>query len=110
MTTDTTPRTQPGTAVTTLRQALTAARSAAKPSLGQLGDETAAMRRSDLAALIDEIDATVGLISEVLTHTESVEDWLPDGQTLLSEALAGLEHTGMALEEIHTGLAPATSR
>ncbi|GAA4522476.1 hypothetical protein GCM10023191_101750 [Actinoallomurus oryzae] len=108
MTADTTSR--PETAVATVRQALTAARAAARPNLGQLGEETAGMRRSDLAVLIDEIDATVGLIGEVLTSADSVEDWLPDGQTLLSEALAGLDHTRLALEEIHSGLAPVTSR
>lgn len=107
MTTDTTPAPSllpPETAVLALRQALAAARSAGTPAVGKLGDETAIMRRSELAALVDDIDATLGLIFEALSNIEGIHDWLPDGQVLHSEALGGLEQTGLALREIHTGL------
>jgi hypothetical protein len=110
MTTDTPPARsllQPETAVLALHQALAAARTAGTPAVGQLGAETAMMRRSDLAALVDDIDATVALISEALSNIDGLDDWLPNGQTLLSQALGGLEQTGQALNEIHTGLAPA---
>lgn len=99
-----TPLIQPDTAVLTLRQALAAARAAGIPVLGRLGAETAGMRRCDLAELIDDIDATVGLIAESLNSIDGLDDWLPDGDDAIEDARAGLEYAGVALEEIHTGL------
>lgn len=102
--TATTPLIQPDTAVLTLRQALAAARAAGTPILGRLGEETAATRRSDLAELIDDIDAALGLIAESLNNIDGLDEWLPDGGNSLGDALTGLEYAGAALEEIHTGL------
>jgi hypothetical protein len=99
------PKIQPETAVLALRQALAAAQAATTAALGHLST-TSAMRRSELAGLVDDVDKTVAQITAILGHLEeNIADWLPDGEATLSEALGALDHAGTQLHEIHTGLA-----
>jgi ABC-type transporter Mla subunit MlaD len=105
MTTTTPPLAPADNAVLAVRQALAVLRTTTAPTIDRIAAETTAMRSTELAAFVDEIDATLGRIAEVLTHTDNgITDRLPDGQALIDDALAGLERTGAALEHIHTGL------